>query len=108
MIKHTLIYAFPPQMTAADQRQFFDELAEIMSSSPLCSDFRYGAHLPTASDARARTFVASAVAEITCADLADLSTLSGFPPLRRLTSTWHARFPYEVVWANTEVSGAAT
>ncbi|MCP2256648.1 hypothetical protein LX15_000331 [Streptoalloteichus tenebrarius] len=102
MIVHTLVYSFPSTMDESARREFFAEMREVVLGSGLADSFDYRFHLPSSGDAHAAVFVASAIARISCPDVAALEALSASPELLDTISRWQTRTPYQVVWANHE------
>ena len=53
-------------------------------------------------DEHAPVFVASAIAQIALPDINAVGTLGIAKPLQDLIGRWQSRFPYKLVWVNTE------
>jgi hypothetical protein len=103
MIIHTLIYSLPDAMPQSDHDQFFSEIGAIMMDQGHASSFEHSPHLALAADAYAPVFVATDTAQIVFTDLDAVAAASALPALRDFIGRWQARFPYRVVWANTEL-----
>jgi hypothetical protein len=104
MVTHTLVFSFPETMPKPDREQFFSELGEAVLGTGLAQSFIHKPHLPLPSDAHAPVFVSSGLAEVRCADLAALEKLSVHPLLGEFVLRWHGRFPYQVVWVNSDAA----
>ncbi|MGP3970987.1 hypothetical protein [Streptomyces sp. 6N223] len=104
MVTHTLVFSFPETMSGPDRERFFSELADTIRGTGLAESFDHRPHLPLPSDTHAPVFVSSAMAEVRCADLAALKKLSVHPLLGEFVLRWHDRFPYQVVWINSDAT----
>jgi hypothetical protein len=102
MIIHTLVFSFPHAMTQADRDQFFSEIAAVMVDEAHASKFEHRPHLPLPADAHAPVFAATDLAQIAFADLNAVGAAFALPALHEFMGRWQGRFPYKVVWANTE------
>lgn len=99
-VVHTLVFSFPDAMPDDQRTQFFTEMSDVVMGSGLAQTIDHRPHLRLPDDDYAPVFVASAITEIRCQDLATLETLSGYPALGDFRSRWQAKYPYQVVWTN--------
>ncbi len=102
MVTHTLIFSFPAEMSEAHREQFFREGSAIAIGSGLVESYRHERHIPLANDENSPVFVASALARVSHADVDTMRRYVEYPPVREFVRRWQARFPYQVVWVNTE------
>jgi len=102
MVTHTLVFSFPDQMSDADRDQFFSEGSALILDSGLVESYEHKRSIPVASDVNASAFVASAIARARCADLDTMRKFFAYPPLIQFVRRWQDKFPYDVVWVNTE------
>ena len=103
MIIHTLVFSFDPAMTEEDRKQYFDELRQIVEESGFARGFEYRDHIALPPmDEHAPVFIASALAQIALPDLNAVGALGSAKPLQEFMGRWQARYPYKVVWVNTE------
>jgi len=102
MIIHTLVFSFPDAMPQSDRDQFFREIGAVMVDEGHASKFEHLPHLPLPADAHAPVFAATDVAQIAFADLDAVDAAFGLPALHEFMGRWQSRFPYKLVWANTE------
>jgi hypothetical protein len=102
MVTHTLIFSFLEEMSEMDRAQFFSEASAVILGSGLAESYQQRRHIPLPGDANSPVFVASAMAQVRCADLDAIQKLFTHPPLGEFVQRWQAKFPYQVVWVNTE------
>ena len=101
MTIHTLVFSLSPDMTVQDREKFFAEMGSVMLNGG-AQKFEHRPHLPLPADAHAPVFVASAVAQVSFADLDAVAAAFALPALREFMGRWQERFPYKVVWVNHE------
>lgn len=102
---HTLVFQFAKRMSAADRDRFFSEGSALVLGSGFAQSYRHWPHIPLSDDVGAvvaPVFVATAMAQIRCADLDSMRKLFAYPPLLGFVQRWQAEFPYEAVSVNTE------
>jgi hypothetical protein len=103
MIIHTLVFSFDPAMTRQDRDRFFEEMQHIVEESGLATGFDHRDHVPfPPMDEHAPVFAASALAQIAFPDINAVGALGIATPLQQFIERWQARYPYKVVWVNTE------
>jgi len=90
-------------MTEGDRKQYFAEMREIVEESGLAEGFEHRDHIALPPmDEHAPVFVASALAQIVLPDLNAVGALGSTKALQEFMGRWQARYPYKVVWINTE------
>jgi hypothetical protein len=102
MVNHTLIFAFPPEMSDVDRNRFFREGSALALDSGLVESYEYRHAVPLTSEVAAPDFAASAMARVRFSDLESMRKYFAHEPLREFVQRWRARFPYRVVAVNTE------
>jgi hypothetical protein len=102
MVTHTLVFAFPDEMSEAERERFFTEGAALATGSGLVESYEYRRSISLSSDVTAPDFVASAMAQVRCADAETMRKYFAYPPLREFVRRWQREFPYRIVWVNTE------
>lgn len=102
MVTHTLVFAFPDEMSEADRDEFFREGSALALGSGFAESYRHRPSISLSSQVNPSDFTASAIAEVTCPDLDAMRKFFAHPPLIEFVRRWQLRFPYKVVWVNTE------
>ncbi|MFE4973299.1 hypothetical protein ACFRAR_14435 [Kitasatospora sp. NPDC056651] len=104
MVTHTLVFAFPAEMTEDDRAEFFREGSALVLGTGFADAYRHWPHMPLVDAARevlAPVFTPSAMAQIECRDFAAMRQLFAHPSLAAFVGRWQARFPYQAVSVNT-------
>lgn len=101
MVTHTILFAFPDEMSQADRDEFFREGTAMALDSGLVLSYAHQASIPLPTHVQP-AFVPSAMAQIRHADLESLQKYLVHPPVGEFVQRWRARFDYRAVSVNTE------
>lgn len=101
MVTHTILFAFPDEMSQADRDAFFREGIEMAMDSGLVLSYEYRPSITLPTHV-APAFVPSAMAQIRYADVESLRKYLTHPPVAKFVRRWRERFPYRAVSVNTE------
>ncbi|KWV34059.1 antibiotic biosynthesis monooxygenase family protein [Micromonospora rifamycinica] len=101
MVTHTILFAFPDDMSPTDRDEFFREGTQMALDSGLVLSYRHQPSIPLVSGVQP-VFVPSAMAQIQHADLDSLQRYLTHPQVAEFVRRWQARFPYRAVSVNTE------
>jgi hypothetical protein len=101
MVTHTILVAFPDEMTQADRDEFFREGTQMALDSGLVLSYHHQPSIPLVAQVEP-VFVPSAMAQIKHADLDSLQRYLKHPPVAEFVRRWRARFSYRAVSVNTE------
>ncbi|GAA3191972.1 hypothetical protein GCM10010468_00570 [Actinocorallia longicatena] len=98
---HTILFAFPDEMSEADRAEFFREGTAMALDSGLVESYEHRPGIPLSTEV-APVFVPSAMARIRYADVESLREYLRHPPVAEFVRRWRRRFPYQAVSVNTE------
>jgi hypothetical protein len=101
MVTHTILFAFPDEMSEADRDEFVREGTAMALDSGLVESYVYKPGIPLPHEVKP-VFVPSAMAQIRYADLDAMQAYLRHPPVREFVRRWQSKFPYQAVSVNTE------
>jgi hypothetical protein len=102
MLNHTMIVSFDPPIPDSELDQYLTDIEHLMIESGYVETVMAQRHIRVAADDYSPVFVASAIVQLTVADLDALNSVFTVPGAEELIARWQSRFPYKVVWANHE------
>lgn len=102
MIYHTMIVSFTDSIPAAELDQFLKDIEQVMSHSGQIQTFAASHHIRVPAEDHSPVPTATAIVQITLADLDALNASFTAPGLEEVIKRWQSRHPYKVVWANHE------
>jgi hypothetical protein len=101
MVTHTILFAFPEEMSEADRAEFFREGTAMALDSGLVESYVHKPSIPLHTNVKP-AFDPSAMAQIRYADLESMRKYLIHPPVVEFVQKWRAKFAYQAVSVNTE------
>ncbi|MFI7365985.1 hypothetical protein ACIBO4_27970 [Streptomyces sp. NPDC050149] len=102
MIHHTMIVSFAKSVPDAELDQFLKDIEQVMRDSGQIQAFAASRHIRVPAEDHSPAPKASAIVQISLADLDALNDSFATPGLEDVIKRWQSRHPYKVVWANHE------
>lgn len=100
MVTHTILFAFPDEMTQADRDEFFAEGTAMALDSGLVESYQYKQAIPLETHVQP-VFVPSAMSQIRYADIDAMQAYLRHPAVKAFVRRWQSRFSYQAVSVNT-------
>ncbi|MFE1316373.1 hypothetical protein [Kitasatospora phosalacinea] len=100
MIQHTMFVQFTEPIPDTDLNQYLADLEEAARSTGVLQAFATQRHVPVPGEEQIPAFIATAVVQLTAADLEALGTLFAAPEVSEVFDTWRTRHPFKAAWAN--------
>ncbi|WP_409184922.1 hypothetical protein F9C11_11940 [Amycolatopsis sp. VS8301801F10] len=102
MITHTMIVSFDQPLPDAELDQYLSDIKQAMLASGLAESVEARRHLPIPGEDAIPALIATAIVQVTVADLDTLAKSFAAPELHEVIDRWKARHSYRVAWANHE------
>ncbi|WP_242910792.1 hypothetical protein [Actinomadura terrae] len=102
MIQHTMIVSFDQAPPEAELDQYLADIERVMLDSGLVRAFAARRHLPVPGEDAVPALIATAIVQVTVADMDALAAAFSAPGLHEVIAKWQSRYPYKVAWANHE------
>ncbi|WP_116198919.1 hypothetical protein [Amycolatopsis circi] len=102
MITHTMIVSFDQPVPDPELDQYLGDIKQAMLATGFAESVETRRHLPIPGEDAIPALIASAIVQVTVADLDTLAKSFTAPELHEVIERWQARHSYRVAWANHE------
>jgi hypothetical protein len=102
MILHTMLVRFADEIPDAELDQFLADIRKRTEATGALRAFSAQRHLRVPGEEQIPAFIATAVVQLTVADLDGFGALLGDPAVGDVFATWRTRRPFDVAWVNHE------
>ncbi|WP_409462455.1 hypothetical protein [Amycolatopsis sp. GA6-003] len=97
-----MIVSFDQPLPDAELDQYLSDIKQAMLASGLAESVEARRHLPIPGEDAIPALIATAIVQVTVADLDTLAKSFAAPELHEVIDRWKARHSYRVAWANHE------
>lgn len=102
MITHTMIVSFDQPLPDGELDQYLSDIKQAMLATGFAESVETRRHLPIPGEDAIPALIATAIVQVTLADLDTLARSFTAPELHEVIEKWQARHSYRVAWANHE------
>ncbi|MGW7531608.1 hypothetical protein [Amycolatopsis sp. NPDC054798] len=102
MITHTMIVSFEKPVPDSELDQYLTDIKQAMLATGFAESVETRKHLPIPGEDAIPALIATAIVQVTVADLDTLAKSFTAPELHAVIDRWQARHSYRVAWANHE------
>ncbi|MCO5994224.1 hypothetical protein [Actinoallomurus rhizosphaericola] len=102
MIQHTMLVSFDEPLPDAELDQYLADIERVMLDAGFAQSVVTRRHLPIPGEESIPALIATAIVQVTVADLDALAKGFTAPGLHEVIDRWQSRHPYKVAWANHE------
>lgn len=102
MITHTMIVSFDQPVPDAELDQYLSDIEQAVLATGFAESVETRRHLPVPGEDAIPALIATAIVQISVADLDTLAKSFTAPELHEVIERWQARHSYRVAWANHE------
>ncbi|CAL9595760.1 hypothetical protein ACH4LN_16220 [Streptomyces albus] len=102
MIQHTMIVSFDQPLPDAELDQYLADIERVMLDSGAVQSVATRRHLPVPGEDAIPALIATAIVQLSVADMDALAKAFGAPGVHEVIGRWQSRHPYKVAWANHE------
>ncbi|AEW99763.1 hypothetical protein [Streptantibioticus cattleyicolor] len=103
MITHTMIVSFDQPLPDAELDQYLADIERAMLDTGFTDSVTTRRHLPVPGEDAIPALIATAIVQVTVADIEALGKAFAAPGIHEVIDHWQSRHPYKVAWANHEV-----
>ncbi|QKG23653.1 hypothetical protein [Actinomadura verrucosospora] len=97
-----MIVSFDETLPDAELDQYLADIERVMLETGVVQSATSRRHIPIPGEEAIPALIASAIVQITVADIDALAKGFSAPGLHEVIDRWQARHPYKVAWANHE------
>ncbi|MEV0398477.1 hypothetical protein [Actinoallomurus sp. NPDC050550] len=102
MINHTMIVSFDQPLPDTELDQYLADIERVMLDAGFVQSVVARRHIPVPGEEAIPALIATAIVQITVADIDALAKGFSAPGLHEVIDRWQSRHPYKVAWANHE------
>ncbi|MFE4869897.1 hypothetical protein [Streptomyces sp. NPDC056682] len=102
MITHTMIVSFDKPLSDAELDRYLEDIERAMFETGLAQSVVARRHLAVPGEEAMATLMATAIVQVTVADIDALAKAFTAPGVHQAIERWQSRYSYKAVWANHE------
>lgn len=102
MINHTMIVSFDRPLPDGELDRYLADIEKVLRDTGFVQSVATGRHLPVPGEDAIPALIATAIVQVTVADIDTLAQAFTAPGLHEVIDHWQSRHPYRVAWANHE------
>ncbi|ATL68029.1 hypothetical protein [Nocardia terpenica] len=102
MINHTMIVSFDRPLPDSELDRYLADIEKVLRDTGFVRSVATGRHLPVPGEDAIPALIATAIVQVTVADIDTLAQAFTAPGLHEVIDHWQSRHPYRVAWANHE------
>ncbi|GAA4529043.1 hypothetical protein GCM10023192_14900 [Amycolatopsis samaneae] len=97
-----MLVAFDEPLPDTELDQYLTDIEQAMLTAGLAQSVATRRHLPVPGEEAIPALIATAIVQVTVADLDTLAKAFADPGLHEVIARWKSRHSYRVAWANHE------
>ncbi|QIS20241.1 hypothetical protein [Nocardia terpenica] len=102
MINHTMIVSFDRPLPDGELDRYLADIEKVMLDTGFVQSVATRRHLPVPGEDAIPALIATAIVQVTVADIDTLAQAFTAPGMHEVIDHWQSRHPYKVAWANHE------